>query len=426
MQKTTGKTIMLRKDGSLMKTLQERLSTVERHIKEGHVKIMIIGLGSVGAYLLDYLVSRNDPALEIVVVGRSAEKMETKVNIIRVAALIRGVNKSRIDIEGGVDLEDVSAIQRAIETHKPDFIVNSSRAYPGLKYGSISWANVRAYGIWSPLAIRFTKNIMEACDKAKTEAVVINTSYSDAVIAWLKSAGKAYPDFGSGNLNHLVPRMQFAVAEKLGVKDFWNVGIMFAAGHFHDVCISKEGQTEGVTLPLKITYNGEEQNLSADEIFAACSIAMPVDQTRNMMNASSNYRIICAVIDVVRAHFNLTEHAQGASGAEAEAKCGKLFIPGFDGQIGGYPVQVGYFDGTLDARIDESVFSFDEMNRANRASMALDGVEDVADGTLVYTDALIEKARKAFGVTLPKRVAFEEIGKTAQFIIDEIIRPQTA
>ena len=392
-----------------MKTLQERLSTVERHIKEGHVKIMIIGLGSVGAYLLDYLVSRNDPALEIVVVGRSAEKMETKVNIIRVAALIRGVNKSRIDIEGGVDLEDVSAIQRAIETHKPDFIVNSSRAYPGLKYGSISWANVRAYGIWSPLAIRFTKNIMEACDKADTEAVVINTSYSDAVIAWLKSAGKAYPDFGSGNLNHLVPRMQFAVAEKLGVKDFWNVGIMFAAGHFHDVCISKEGQTEGVTLPLKITYNGEEQNLSANEIFAACSIAMPVDQTRNMMNASSNCRIICAVIDAVR-----TGETQ------------KLFIPGFDGAIGGYPVQVGYFDGTLDARIDESVFSFDEMNRANRASMALDGVEDVTDGTLVYTDALIEKARKAFGVTLPKRVAFEEIGKTAQFIIDEIIRPQTA
>lgn len=119
------------------------------------------------------------------------------------------------------------------------------------------------------------------------------------------------------------------------------------------------------------------------------------------------------------------EHVQGASGAEEEAKCGKLFIPGFDGQIGGYPVQVGYFDGTLDARIDESVFSFDEMNRANRASMALDGVEDVTDGTLVYTDALIEKARKAFGVTLPKRVAFDEIGKTAQFIIDEIIRPQT-
>ena len=238
-----------------MKTLKERLHVVEQHVKAGHSKIMIIGLGSVGAYLMDYLMSKNDPAISIVVVGRDAEKMQTKVNITRVAGLIRGVNKSSITVDGGVDLNDVDAIKTVIEKHQPDFIVNSSRAYPGLKYGSISWENVRAYGIWSPLAIRFTKNVMEACDKADTNAVVINTSYSDAVIPWLKSAGKPYPDFGSGNLNHLVPRMKFAVASMLGVDDFWNVDIMFAAGHFHDVVISKEGHTEGVKLLLSINFH---------------------------------------------------------------------------------------------------------------------------------------------------------------------------
>ena len=235
-----------------MKSLTERLDIVERNVKADNIKIMIIGLGSVGTYLLDYIISKNDPSISVIVVGRNAEKMQTKVNITRVAGLIRGVNKSKVIVEGGVDLIDINAITTAIKKYQPDFIVNSSRAYPGLKYGSISWANVRAYGIWSPLAIRFTKNIMEACDKADSNAVVINTSYSDAVIPWLKSAGKAYPDFGSGNLNHLVPRMKFAVAETLGVDDFWNVDIMFAAGHFHDVCISKEGHTEGVELPLKI------------------------------------------------------------------------------------------------------------------------------------------------------------------------------
>ena len=174
-----------------MKTLEQRLSIVEQHIKNNDYKVMIIGLGSVGSYLLDYLMSKNDPALSIVVVGRDAEKMQTKVNITRVAGLIRGVNKTHIDVEGGVDLNDIDAIKAAIEKYQPDFIVNSSRAYPGLKYGSISWANIRAYGIWSPLAIRFTKNVMEACDLADTNAVVINTSYSDAVIPWLKSEGKA-------------------------------------------------------------------------------------------------------------------------------------------------------------------------------------------------------------------------------------------
>ena len=391
-----------------MKTLQERMKVVEKHVNDNNIKVMIVGLGSVGAYLMDYLISKNDPAINIVVVGRDENKMLSKVNITRVAGLIRGVNKSHIEIESGVDLNDIDAVQKAIEKHQPDFIVNSSRAYPGLKYGSISWANVRAYGIWSPLAIRFTKNVMEACDKADTNAVVINTSYSDAVIPWLKSAGKAYPDFGSGNLNHLVPRMKFAVADMLGVEDYWNVDIMFAAGHFHDVCISKEGQTEGVELPLKIYYRGEEKELPHDKVFAACKILTPVDQTRNMMNASSNYQIITAVIDAIRTHENQ-----------------KVFTPGFGGNIGGYPVQVGYKDGQLSAWIDESVFSFEEMNKADRASMALDGVEDVVDGKLIYTDALIEKAKKAFGKELPKTVAYDDIDKTAKWIIDEIILPQT-
>lgn len=391
-----------------MKSLDQRLSVVEQHVKNNKMKVMIIGLGSVGAYLLDYLMSRNDEAIDIICVGRDADKMQMKVNITRIAGLIREVNKSHIYVEGGVDLNDIDAITAAIKKYEPDFIVNSSRAYPGLKYGSISWANVRAYGIWTPLSIRFTKNIMDACDAADTNAVVINTSYSDAVIPWLKSAGHAYPDFGSGNLNHLVPRIKYAVADILGVEDFWNVDVMFAAGHFHDVCISKEGHTEGVELPLKVYYKGEEKDIPAEDIFSRCKIAMPVDQTRNMMNASSNYRIISAIIDAIR-----TGESQ------------KLFIPGFDGNIGGYPVIVGYKEGKLSAWIDESVFTFDEMNKADRASMALDGVEDVTDGKLIYTDALIEKSIKAFGVELPKTVAYDDIEKTAKFIIDEIILPQT-
>lgn len=391
-----------------MKDLDVRLGVVEKHIKENEITIMILGLGSVGSYLLDYLVSKNDPAITIVVVGRDFNKLETKVNIIRVAALIREVNKSNIQIEADVDLNDIGAIQQTIEKYEPDFIVNSSRAYSGLKYGSISWANVRAYGIWTPLAIKFTKNIMTACDKADTHAIVINTSYSDAVIPWLKSAGMAYPDFGSGNLNHLIPRMKFAVAKMLGVNDFWNISISFAAGHFHDVSISKEGQSEGIELPLKVYYENQEKDISKDELYKACKIAMPVDQTRNMMNASSNYQIITAVIEAART--GDTRH---------------LFIPGAFGNIGGYPVSVGYKNDCLTAWIDQSVFSFEEMDKANRASMYLDGIEDINNGTLIFTDELIHKALKAFGTELPKTVAYNDIEQTAQFIIDKIILPNT-
>ena len=65
----------------------------------------------------------------------------------------------------------------------------------------------------------------------------------------------------------------------------------------------------------------------------------------------------------------------------------------------------------------------DDMIRKNRESLALDGVEDIKDGCLIYTDALIAKAQKAFDVTLPKTVHFDEIDNTANFIIDNIINP---
>lgn len=385
-----------------MKTLNERFGYLSQRIEKP--VIMILGLGSVGTYLLDYLIG-SGYGFEIVVVGRNAEKMEMDVNIVRVGALIRHKNRSNVLIEGNVDFDYVDQLSRVIEKYKPNFIVNTSRAYSGLKYGSISWKTVRAYGIWAPLAIKYIKNIMIACDMAKSEAIVINTSYSDAVIPWLKSAGKPYPDFGSGNFNHLIPRIQFAVAQIEGIEDYWNIEVMFATSHFHDVVISKEGQTEGIDQLLKVFYQGKELLLNQHEIFKKCKILMPVDAKRNIMNASSNFDIICSILRAV-----------------GESKTERFFSPGAFGEIGGYPVEI---DGrNQKAYIDESIFSLEEMRKANRDSIALDGVEDIKEGIFVYTDALLGKVKKEFHVELPKYVAYEDIDEVAERIIQTIITPQ--
>lgn len=95
------------------------------------------------------------------------------------------------------------ALDRVEETaasrQHPDFIVNTSGACTRVKCGSISWDKIRAYGIWTPLAVRYAKAVMQAVELADSQAIVINTSYSDAVIPWLKGAGLPYPDFGSEN-----------------------------------------------------------------------------------------------------------------------------------------------------------------------------------------------------------------------------------
>lgn len=387
-----------------MRTLNEKLNMLKSNITGRKVRIMIMGLGSVGSYLLDYLMSSQDEGIEIFVAGRSVEKMVSDVNIVRVASMIRGQNRTTVQVVSDVDLNDITSITACIRNCQPDIIVNSSRAYSGLKYGSISWKNVRAYGIWAPLAIKYIKNIMEAYEIAESNAIVINTSYSDAVIPWLRSAGKAYPDFGSGNINHLIPRIKFAVAAQYDIKDYWNIDVTYAVSHFHDVVISKEGQTEQVSQLIDIRYNGEKLTPDMDAVFEACKIPMPVDAKRNMMNASSNFEIIQAILAAVR-----------------ERKKVKLHCPGVFGEIGGYPVVIDGTGEQVCAYIDEEHFDLDSMRKKNRESIYLDGIADVTEGVLYYTDELIQKAKDAFGVTLMKEVHFEEIEKAAQFLITEVI-----
>ncbi|MDR2436934.1 MAG: hypothetical protein LBD17_02520 [Endomicrobium sp.] len=391
-----------------MKNIEDRLFKLKEKIKHDEpISIMILGLGSVGMFLLDYLISYNwDVSVNVVVVGRNLNKMEMDVNIVKVASLIRGQNKCNISIQSNCDFNNVDEIAKCIAKYCPDLIVNSSRVYPGLKYGSISWSNLRAYGIWTPLAVGFIRNIMQAYERVNSDAIVINTSYSDTVIAWIKTSDNPYPDFGSGNLNHLVPRIKLAISEMYNIEDFWNIKITLATSHFHDVVISKEGHTENVEPLLSVSYKDDIINVDTKKLYTKCKISMPTDSKRNMMNASSNFEIINSIVEAVTTNSKQVFHSPGAFG-----------------YIGGYPICI---DGTKEfpiAFVDESIFSLNDMINVNKKSIALDGVESIKNGTLTFTDVLINKVKAVFNVELAKYVPFDEIDKTSHTIIDSIIKP---
>ena len=390
-----------------MKNINEKLALLQGKIENNSpIVIMIIGLGSVGLYLFDYLLSLSDPQLRIVVVGRNSEKMLKDVNIVKTAATIRKQLQSKIFIESECDLDSIQTISEILKKHQPDFIINSSRVYSGLKYGSISWSKLRAYGVWTPLSMRYAKNIMEAYELADCDAITINTSYSDAVIPWLKSAGKAFFDFGSGNLNHLIPRMKFYIADKMCIDNLNNIDVTLAVSHFHDVVISKEGHAEGENVLLDIRYQGKKCNYDTKDLLRSCMIPMPVDQKRNMMNASSNFDIIYSILDAIRNHKKIKFHS-----------------PGVQGEIGGYPYII---DGTKEkatSYFDTSVFSMEEMRQINMKSIYFDGVENVVNGSLCYTKELAGKVKDTFFVDLPLVVNFEDIDRVSQLIVAKIIMP---
>ena len=393
-----------------MKSTESKLNAIAQKVRSGApLKIGILGLGSVGNYLLEYLNNWDFPNVEIHVGCRNVQKAQSDVNIARVARLIRGKSPKPMNIVE-VDLDDASSIVRYFREVEPDFVVNSSRAYSGLKYGSISWHTIRAYGLWAPLAMKYIRKIMEAHQGAESHSIVINTSYSDAVIPWLKSAGMTYPDFGSGNLNHLVPRIKLAVAEMCTLPDPAKVNVTLATSHFHDVVISKEGQTEGVEPLLHLSCDAKDITLDdAKELWKRCAIAMPVDAKRNMMNASSNFEIISKIVEAMSNHGECMVHT-----------------PGTGGNLGGYPVRINAKTDQVEMSYDESRFSFDEMNALNRRSIYLDGIEDVREGSLFWTPELAEKVKRAFGVTIPHEVNYGEIPEVAEFIIGSIIKPYLA
>ena len=157
-------------------------------------------------------------------------------------------------------------------------------------------------------------------------------------------------------------------------------------------------------LLLSIKYQGKELDINHDDVYKACGIPMPTDQKRNMMNASSNFDIIYSILSAIR-----------------EKKAIKIHTPGVDGHIGGYPFII---DGT-----GEDVkgymapnYSLEEMEKVNRNSIYCDGIENVEDGCLVYTDELIQKVKDRFGVDIPKYVKISDVNIVASVLVDKIIR----
>lgn len=393
-----------------MKETSERLCALaERIHAERPVRVAILGLGSVGNYLLEYLNNWEFPRVEIVVGCRNVEKAVSDVNIARVSRLIRGKAPKPVRIVE-TDLDDTASIERFFAATSPDFVVNSSRAYSGLKYGSISWHSIRAYGLWAPLAMKYIRNIMAAHRATESGAVVVNTSYSDAALPWLKSAGMACPDFGSGNLNHLVPRIKLAAGKLFRLSAPSAIEVTLATSHFHDVVISKEGQTEGVEPLLDVSYQGATLPIpDRAALWKDCAIPMPVDAKRNMMNASSNYEIISKIVETI------------ALGGECF-----LHSPGVGGCLGGYPVRVAASGTSVSVEFDERFFSLADMRAVNRRSIALDGVENVENGSLFWTEHLAAKVRRAFGVDIPREVPYDAIPETADFLVSRVIEPALA
>ena len=76
-------------------------------------------------------------------------------------------------------------------------------------------------------------------------------------------------------------------------------------------------------------------------------------------------------------------------------------------------------------RYDTLDFSVKEMKEDNMKSIYLDGIDSIKNGSLVYTNELIQKVNLIFDVKLPNNIPFKDIDMIGELLINKIITPNT-
>ncbi len=358
-------------------------------------KVMIIGYGSTGKYVLDMLTRLPElSGCEFVVVSRTSEtEAEKRINLTLVSAGIFG-NYPKVRYRS-CDINHVENLSALISEEAPNIIAYTGRYMKGFKYGEFSYPNQIGYGVWTPLAVVLVEKLMRAVKMSKVPVRVINTSYGDAVSPLLAAHGLA-PYTSAGNLNHLIPRIARAY-EKLSGQSASQCDITFVGSHYANTYISKEGSAKGSPCLLHIEGNN---GVKEEEIWKLCAVPTASGPERNIMIASDVVMLIRLMLD-------------------KSGKRQKIHAPGPFGKIGGYPLI--FSNGQME--IDETHFSAKEMERVNEGSLCCDGIDKLDSNGIHFTDEVIAKMKSVFGIDYPKTLALEDCEKFSQKLAETLASP---
>lgn len=182
------------------------------------VKVLIIGLGDVGGWALEFL-ARAPGVDAIAVADIRADWGEYRTNLAAIGAAMSGQNKSFEFHQ--VDLSDVQQTSRMLSTAKPDVVINVSSllsprsvAEQLSKIEGESGVRARAaltIGAQLPWHLAPAYSLMKAKEESGLDIPVVNVSFADVVNPLLWSAGLGAV-CGAGNCEHLAYEIRRAVA----------------------------------------------------------------------------------------------------------------------------------------------------------------------------------------------------------------------
>jgi len=355
---------------------------------------MIVGLGDLGAHVLDML-SRLPSRPRIVVAGRREEWLIRRKNLANYVAMHLGVEPDLGHVV--VDLDDEARTAEAISAINPDIIfsavsLQSWRVITELPKAIFDELDEAQFGPWLPMHLTPVHALMRAVALSGVSARVVNAAFPDCVNAVLGQVGLA-PTIGIGNVANIVPALRSSVACALD-QPVGRVRISLVAQHYFTHRVPRHGDAGGAPFHLTATLDGDDVTKRID---IAEVLKLLTKQLRRQGGIAGQALTAASAMSVLSA---MLEDAGRV-----------VHAPGPNGLPGGYPVRIT-------ARGGEPVLpaglSLDDAIAMNEACQRKDGIDKIdADGTVHFTELEMAIMKRMLGYEC-RSMRLEESGAWAR------------
>ena len=351
-------------------------------MKDESKVVAIFGYGSCGQYALDFMLRSEELSdCRFVVVNRSDQTERLNTSIVSSMLMDRNYNVKFIQC----DFNDIDRMVEIIEDERVDIIDYCGRYISGIKYGAYSFDQGIGYGAWVPLALPYIYKVSKAVSLSRRNPLIINTSYSDAVVPILyHMIGSDLRIIGAGNVNHLVPRIRMQFESP----DSHSSVVRIAGSHFLDTHVSNLGSNCDSPFALYVKEGdytfyhnplvGREEPL-VDKILKDSMIPMEHGRTRNLMIASDVSRMTELAVtnnpDIIH-----------TIGTEGNVGCYPSFYDGYNFSISSYPIENAV--------------------EINTESLKYDGVE-VLENEVRFTDELRDRFKEVYNYGYPESIEYD-------------------
>ncbi len=326
--------------------------------------VMVFGVGEVGGHILEFL-ARTSGIKKIIALDINEKNALAKLACVRYGAMFEGYYPEMELVVGDVfDVDNTSRILRKI---KPDLIINTASlqswwVITELHPSTFKRLHEARLGPWLPMHLAPTMNVMKAVKNSGVSTKVVSIPFPDAVNPVLDSINLA-PTVGAGNVDELVPPLQYYVSKKYQVSPK-AVQVCVIGHHYHNAAVLEDRKLD-VPLYVKVMLDNKDitSQIPVEEALMEATKIYPGGKSDSSIIASSTLKNALAILK----DSDLWTNAPGPSG-----------LPG------GYPVRLDASGAHI--ALPEGV-TLEEAVSINKEAQKYDGIESIEkDGTVIFTD----------------------------------------